>query len=100
VWSPDGTQLAFAKMTNNLSDGEDIYIIDSDGRNLQQVYHGDMAGVYELSFSPDGKYLLFQNDDAAGRHIFSVDLSTLETHLIQVPNIPLDWWWLAPSWQR
>jgi hypothetical protein len=87
-------------MTSQLSDGEELYIIDSDGRHLQQVYHGDMAGIYELSFSPDGKYLLFQDDNALGRHIFSADLSTLETHLIQVRNIPLDWWWLAPSWRR
>lgn len=100
VWSPDGTRLAFAKMTNQPTDGEDIYIIDSDGRNLKQIYHSDFASVYEMSFSPDGNYLLFQDDDAAGRHIFSVDLTTLQTRLVQVPDVPLDWWWLAPSWQR
>jgi hypothetical protein len=35
----------------------------------------------------------------SGRHIYVVDLSTLEARLLQAPGLPLDWWWLAPSWQ-
>ena len=74
-------------------------MIGQDGRNLQQVYHSNLGSINELIFSPHGQYLLFQDDDAAGRHIFTIDLSTLEEHMVQVPNLPLDWWWLAPSWR-
>jgi Tol biopolymer transport system component len=102
VWSPDGTGLAFVSLTNGRdpASGQDVYIIESDGRGLQQVYHSPSASIAEIVFSPDGKHLLFQDDDAAGRHIFVVDLATLEQHKLQVPNLPLDWWWLTPSWQR
>ena len=99
VWSPDGTSLAFAKLTNDPANGQDVYVIRQDGSNLQQVYHSDLGSINGLNFSPDGKYLLFQDDDATGRHIFVIDLSTLQQRMLQVPNLPLDWWWLAPSWR-
>ena len=101
VWSPDGAQLAFAALTNGAdpADGQDVYIIGSDGQNIQQVYHSEFAGINGLHFSPDGKFLLFQNDDALGRHILVVDLSTLEQHKLQISNLPMDSWWFAPSWR-
>ena len=99
VWSPDGTQLAFAKTTNDLTSGQDVYLIGRDGRNLQQVYYSRNARIAALTFSPDGRSLLLQDDDAAGRHIFIINLSTFEQHMLQAPNLPLDWWWLAPSWR-
>lgn len=100
VWSPDGTQLAFVKMTNDIAQGQDLYTIGSDGHNLQQVYHSDAAGIIDLAYSPDGRFLLFEDSDATGRHLFVIDLSTMEKHMLMVPDLPLDWWWLAPSWRR
>ena len=99
VWSPDGMQLAFVRLDANPENGQDVYIIGRDGRGLQQVYHSQFGGINTLSFSPDGKYLLFPDMDATGQHIYTVDLSTLETNLLQAPGLPLDWWWLAPSWR-
>lgn len=98
VWSPDGSFLAFATLGSDPAGGQDLYLIGQDGRNLQQVYHSNFMGINNLVFSPDGKHLLFQDDDATGRHIFIVDLSNFDQHMLQVPNLPLDWWWLLPSW--
>jgi hypothetical protein len=102
VWSPDGKQLAFVKMTNDIAMGQDVFTIGTDGHNLQQLYHSDTGGILEPGpgFSPDGRFLLFEDNDATGRHLFVIDLSTLENHRLLVPNLPLDWWWMAPSWQR
>jgi hypothetical protein len=100
VWSPDGTSLAFVTGTGDPAHGQDVYVIGQDGRNLQQIYHSDFASINDLVYSPDGRYLLFQDDDAAGRHIFIIDLSTPQQRMLQVPNLPLDWWWLAPSWRK
>ncbi|MGD8406873.1 MAG: hypothetical protein PVJ21_24655 [Anaerolineales bacterium] len=99
IWSPDGAQIAFARIDSQPINGQDVYLIQSDGRNLQQVYHSDTGSVSTIAFSPEGGYLLIQDDDATGRHIYVVDTSTLETHLLQAPGLPLDWWWLAPSWR-
>ena len=101
VWSPDGSRLAFVALANGSdpTGGQNVYSIDSDGRGLQQIYHSRSASIADVIFSPDGNYLLFQDDDAAGRHIFVVDLVTLQQHMLQAPNLSLDWWWLAPSWR-
>jgi hypothetical protein len=99
IWSPGGMQIAFARIGSQPIDGQDVYIIGRDGRNLQQVYHSDFGSISTIAYSPDGQYLLIQDDDATGRHIYVVDLTTLETKLLQAPGLPLDWWWLAPSWR-
>jgi dipeptidyl aminopeptidase/acylaminoacyl peptidase len=99
TWSTDGTSLAFVARAADPATGQDIYVIGQDGRNLRQVYHSNLGSVNQLIFSPDGRYLMFQDDDAAGRHIFTIDLSTLEQRMLRIPNVPLDWWWLAPSWR-
>jgi hypothetical protein len=100
VWSRDGASLAFAVTKGpDLASGQDVYVVGMDGRGLQQVYHSSFASIGAIIFSPDGNYLLFQDDAAAGRHIFVVDLLTLEQRRLQIPNLPLDWWWLVPSWR-
>lgn len=101
VWSPDGSRIAFAVSSFDMADGrgQDVYLIGRDGRNQQQVYHSAFAGINSLSFSPDGRYLLLPDMDATGQHVYAVDLSTLETNMLRAPGLPLDWWWLAPSWQ-
>jgi hypothetical protein len=99
IWSPDGMRIAFARIDSQPINGQDVYIIGRDGRDLQQVYHSDFGSISAIDFSPDGSYLLIQDDDPTGRHIFVVNLSTLETRLLQAPGLPIDWWWLAPSWR-
>jgi hypothetical protein len=95
AWSPDGAQLAFSHRTDSTSS---VYVIDSDGRNLRQVYMS--ATDTQFVFSPDGKYLLVQTIDGTGEHLYSVDLSTLQSHLVQAPGIALNEAWMLPSWVR
>lgn len=52
-WSPDGRTIAFTSYVQN-STG--IYVMDSLGGNIRQIYNGDGVG---LSWSPDGKWLAF-----------------------------------------
>ncbi len=94
-WSPDGAQLGFVHYTESASS---VYVIDSDGRNLRQVY---MSGTdVHFVFSPDGKYLLVQTIDGTGEHLYAVNLSTLEARLVQSPGIPLNVSWMWPSWVK
>ena len=95
AWSPDGKQLAFAQWTESSSS---VYVIDSDGRNLRQVYTS--ATDTQFVFSPDGQYLLVQTIDGTGEHLYSINLSSLVAHLVQAPGIPLNEAWLLPSWRK
>jgi hypothetical protein len=94
-WSADGGMLAFVHSTDNNSS---IYLIDSDGRNLRQVYMSN-AGV-QYVFSPDAKYLLVQTIDGTGEHLYIIDLETFEPYLVQVPGIALNESWRMPSWKK
>jgi Tol biopolymer transport system component len=95
AWSPDGGQLAFSHVVDATSV---IYVIDSDGRNLRQVYSGD-SGTGFL-FSPDGKTLLIQTIDGTGQHLYTIDLASLEARLVLVPGIGLNETWMQPSWRK
>ena len=52
-WSPDGKTIAF---TSNVQNATGIFLMDSSGGNVRQIYSGDGVG---LTWSPDGKWLAF-----------------------------------------
>ncbi len=52
-WSPDGKTIAF---TSYVPNAVGIYLMDSLGGNLRQIFSGDGVGV---TWSPDGKWLAF-----------------------------------------
>lgn len=52
-WSPDGKTIAFTSYVQNPTG---IYLMDSVGGNVRQIYSGDGVG---LTWSPDGKWLAF-----------------------------------------
>jgi hypothetical protein len=96
VWSQDGAKVAFVHLVDPPG-YQDVYVVNRDGTELSQVYRGTTVGT--LAFSPEGGSLLIRDDNAAGQHIFTVNLTTLEQQMLQAPNLPLDWGWLAPSWR-
>ncbi len=88
TWSPDDSTLAFAVY------GSGVYKMNRDGRGLQQVY--GQAAVQSLAFSPNGRFLLVETANPAG--IYVVDLTSLQTHLLQAPGLSLTDWWRQPAW--
>ena len=60
AWSPDGTQVAFARI---LGSATGIYVIDADGTGLTQVISGPGA---HPDWAPDGTAMVF---DAFRRHL-------------------------------
>jgi hypothetical protein len=98
VWSPDINYLAFAVTRQDNPTSYDVYIIRRDGRELAQVYHG--GGVHSLAFSPDGQYLLVEDMDVSGFHLYVVDRQTYQYHILQAPDLLLTMGWQQPSWRR
>jgi len=101
VWSPDRARVAFVYYTSfaNGNPTADVYIVGRDGRGLSQVYKGVTVG--RVLFSPDGNYLLIEETTSpTGGHLFVVNLSTLESHMLQAPGLSLDSDWYAPSWRK
>jgi Tol biopolymer transport system component len=96
AWSPDASSLAFAVYGNQVPPQADVYEINRDGRGLKQVYGS--AQVQTLAFSPNGQFLLVETAVPAG--LFEVDLTSLQTHLLQAPGLSLTDWWRQPSWVR
>lgn len=60
IWSPDGSQIAFIVGEAGSSDAS-VQIVNSEGGQLQEVL-GPISQIYELSWSPDGDYILFTLD--------------------------------------
>jgi Tol biopolymer transport system component len=98
TWSSDSTRIAFVHMgSDSQMNVADVYAFNRADGILTQVYRGQNIGG--LAFSPDGRMLVLQDDEPTGRHLFTIDLDTLVQRLVQTPNVTLDEWWLAPSWQ-
>jgi len=100
TWSPNSQWIAF-NYYSSFSDGlptAEVYVVSRDGRTLSSVYKGITIG--HLIFSPDGEYLLVEETTSAtGGHLVLVNLSTLETKILQAPGLSTDFDWYAPSWR-
>lgn len=60
AFSPDGTRIAFGRITGDSPEGqlEAIYVINSDGTGLREVV-APRAGLEDADSSPDGRSITF-----------------------------------------
>jgi Tol biopolymer transport system component len=92
VWSPDGTQIAFLVQSSEADEG--IYLISSMGGLPRKIFTPHNYVHWEqgaLSWSPDGKSLLFPDtaDSQVVSSIYQLPLDTLQPHAITHP--PAEW---------
>lgn len=96
AWSPDGKAIAFLRQT---SSDRGIYIVPSLGGPVRKVYTPsgkiDVAVEWErgaLSWSPDGKRLIFSDGKSANTRsaIYALDLISLDVTQVTSPSNLVD----------
>jgi len=58
IWSPDGNRIAFTAFS--VSNGTAMYILNSDGSNLEQVIAIINSYQFAIAWSPDGKGIMYE----------------------------------------
>src|SRR5262245_28143121 len=56
-WSPDGRRIVFS---SDRGGHLDLYVMNADGSNQTRLTTTPSGGYYQASFSPDGRWILFQ----------------------------------------
>jgi Tol biopolymer transport system component len=64
AWSPDGSQLAFLRSSNEGGGG--VWVGGADGANARQVHRERVVGMRGVSWSPDGREILLVVADPFG----------------------------------
>ncbi|HEX6791223.1 MAG TPA: protein kinase [Candidatus Krumholzibacteria bacterium] len=70
VWSPDGKQLAFIRITDERTQGE-VWLANADGSDARRIYHNESA-LRWMSWSPSGDRLLAVSAPLANAAIWYV----------------------------
>lgn len=76
MWSPDGSKIAF---DSNRDGDRDIYVMDADGSNVQNITDESSRDDWRPAWSPDGNRIAFvssRNGDAI--HVVNADGSGME----------------------
>jgi hypothetical protein len=73
AFSPDGSQIAFAEAVGGSF--QNIYVMDTDGSNVQQASFGDRM-EWGPAWSPDGSKLAYAQSDGSVIELWVTDLAT------------------------
>ena len=103
-WSPDGRRIAFeSNRHQTFADGgnpplaeHEIYVIDVDGANLEQLTFGSGQGVAvsKPTWSPDGKQIAFELHTTLTSRL--VIMNADGSNIYTIPNVPTGG--IFPKW--
>ena len=87
VMSPDGEHIAFSLSTSGSIDDNNIWLVDSDGKNQQKLTN--MQGLqHEPVWSPDGNSLYFLSGMGGQAHdIWQLTLATMEAEQLTTSSL-------------
>ncbi len=70
VWSPDSQRIAFV---SGRSGNSDIWVMDADGTNLQNITNTSDANEFNPVWSPDGQWIVFLSGPFGNASIWVVN---------------------------
>lgn len=95
-WSPDGSKIAFLSERGGTYDMFALYIMNSDGTDVEQLTETGYPADAVYSWSPDGKQIVISGNNLFnGINIIDVDSKTM--HPLMAWTTPVNIYW--PSWQ-
>jgi len=93
-WSPDGTRIAF---TSYRDGGEDIWVMDADGKNLKQLTTHS-RGDWSPAWSPDGMLIAFTSDRTGFNQIWLMNADGSNPRPLTLAEPTPETWNRDPSW--
>lgn len=93
AWSPDGTQIAFHRVSGS---DTGVYVVPALGGSERRLRSTHITYCYSaISWSPDGKWIAFADSLPSGEdyRIYLLSVETLESKEIpHVPRCQAEWW--------
>ncbi len=95
AWSPDGSWIAFGRKSPRTQDGRQLWLIRPDGGDARPLTHAPHYHHGAISWSRDGKMLLFQRLDVRGGNekpgIWLLNLETNQEIEVHTPGFLPAW---------
>ncbi len=83
AWSPDGTRIAFDRLVRKNSNVRDLWVMDADGGNLNQV---TQFGAERPVWSSDGAHLTYT--EYQGTNVYSVGVDGSDLTVLKAVAFP------------
>ena len=96
AWSPDGEKLAFMWHQKRVQDEGEIYTLNRDGTDLQELVREPGVGVAAPVWSPRGDALVYRGrlKQVRQTQVFKVELGGRQVEqltIVGIWNFPTDW---------
>lgn len=95
-WSPDGSKIAFLSERGGTSNLYNLYVMNNDGSDVQQMTKTGYPEDAVYSWSPDGKQIVIGNNTLY-TGITIIDLGSGTSHPLMEWTTPANV--ISPSWQ-
>ena len=96
AWSPDGKRIAFAGVSPDNPDlHRDLYIMDTDGKNIKNLTNTAKYSEEHPIWSPDGKMIAFEGGSPfeEGKNVYIIDADGSNLR-----NLSSKIYGMSPSW--
>jgi len=91
AWSPDDLRIAFTRSVDYSSRGY-LYLVNPDGTGLVSLT-GDLDWTRRFSWSPDSRFIVFENARGSGWSLWIIDVLSQATWLLYPAS-----YIYAPAW--